>query len=66
MTLQEEVTRRIAGDPLLARLRRKIDDKNADFKDTAAYSNRAADIMSEIFARRLRQSNMKFRNSAQR
>lgn len=53
MTLQEEVARRIAGDPLLARLRRKIDGKNADFKDTAAYSNRAADIMSEIFARRL-------------
>lgn len=53
MTVQEEVTRRIAGDPLLIKLRRKIDSGNADFKDTAAYSNRAADIMSEIFARRL-------------
>lgn len=53
MTVQEEVTRRIAGDPLLMKLRRKIDSGNADFKDTAAYSNRAADIMSEIFARRL-------------
>lgn len=53
MTVQEEVTRRIAGDPLLIKLRRKIDSGTADFKDTAAYSNRAADIMSEIFARRL-------------
>ncbi len=54
MTVREEVRERIERDPQLVRLRKKIDSgKNADFKDTAAYSNRAADIMSEIFARRL-------------
>lgn len=53
MTVQEEIRQRIERDPLLARLRRKIDSGNATFADTSAYNNRAAEILGDVFSRRL-------------
>ena len=53
MTVQEEIRQRIERDALLARLRVKIDSGNATFADTSAYNNRSAEILGDVFSRRL-------------
>lgn len=53
MTVQEEIRQRIERDALLARLRVKIYSGNATFADTSAYNNRAAEILGDVFSRRL-------------
>ena len=53
MTVQEEVRQRIERDPLLAKLRQKIESGKASYTDTAAYSIRAGKLLGEIFSRRL-------------
>lgn len=53
MTVQEEIRQAIGTDAVLVKLRRKIESGKADFNDTFRYSDRAAKLLGEIFARRL-------------
>lgn len=53
MTVKEEVRQRIALDPELIRIRKKIESGKATYADTAAYSNRSGKLLGEFFSQRL-------------
>lgn len=50
MTIREEVEKRIRQDPELNRIRRKIENGNATYADTSAYSIRSGKLLGEILS----------------
>ncbi len=50
MTIREEVQERIRQDPELNRIRRKIENGNATYADTSAYSIRSGKLLGEILS----------------